>query len=296
MLELGISNFGEMERLAKIARPDICVITNIGVAHLEHLKSRDGILKAKTEIFLYMNPNGSIILNGDDDKLSTVHPANGIQPVFFGLDDSRDFYADQVESCGLRGTNAVFHTPNSTFSAHISIPGEHMVLNALAGIAAGYALGMNDEEIKAGIEALVPLAGRNNLIETDSLTIIDDCYNANPASTKASLDVLAKADTRQIAVLGDMFELGPTEKQMHYEVGKYAADLGIDILVCIGQLSEHMATGASEQCSKTQVFYFETKDDFFEQADRILNPKDTVLVKASNGMKFSEIVSVLKER
>ena len=166
VLELGISNFGEMERLAKIARPDICVITNIGVAHLEHLKSRDGILKAKTEIFLYMNPNGSIILNGDDDKLSTVHPANGIQPVFFGLDDSRDFYADQVESCGLRGTNAVFHTPNSTFSAHISIPGEHMVLNALAGIAAGYALGMNDEEIKAGIEALVPLAGRNNLIAT----------------------------------------------------------------------------------------------------------------------------------
>ena len=93
-----------------------------------------------------------------------------------------------------------------------------------------------------------------------------------------------------------MFELGPTEKQMHYEVGKYAADLGIDILVCIGQLSEHMATGASEQCSKTQVFYFETKDDFFEQADRILNPKDTVLVKASNGMKFSEIVNILKER
>lgn len=88
-----------------------------------------------------------------------------------------------------------------------------MVLNALAGIAAGYALGMNDEEIKAGIEALVPLAGRNNLIETDSLTIIDDCYNANPASTKASLDVLAKADTRQVAVLGDMFELGPTENR-----------------------------------------------------------------------------------
>lgn len=281
VLELGISNFGEMERLAKIARPDICVITNIGVAHLEHLKSRDGILKAKTEIFLYMNPNGSIILNGDDDKLSTVHPANGIQPVFFGLDDSRDFYADQVESCGLRGTNAVFHTPNSTFNAGFDL----FVVHSQC-IPCG----------NAGIEALVPLAGRNNLIETDSLTIIDDCYNANPASTKASLDVLAKADTRQVAVLGDMFELGPTEKQMHYEVGKYAADLGIDILVCIGQLSEHMATGASEQCSKTQVFYFETKDDFFEQADRILNPKDTVLVKASNGMKFSEIVNVLKER
>ena len=171
-----------------------------------------------------------------------------------------------------------------------------MVHNALAGIAVGYALGMKDEEIKAGIEALIPLAGRNNLIETDSLTIIDDCYNANPASTRASLDVLTKADTRRVAILGDMFELGPTEKQMHYEVGKYAADLGIDVLVCIGQLSEHMATGASEQNSKTQVFYFETKEDFFTQTDRVLNPKDTILVKASNGMKFSEIVNILKER
>ena len=171
-----------------------------------------------------------------------------------------------------------------------------MVHNALAGIAVGYALGMKDEEIKAGIEALIPLAIRRLLIE-HSLTIIDDCYNANPASTRASLDVLAKADTRRVAILGDMFELGPTEKQMHYEVGKYAADLGIDVLVCIGQLSEHMATGASEQNSKTQVFYFETKEDFFTQTDRVLNPKDTILVKASNGMKFLEqSVNILKER
>lgn len=296
VLEMGISDFGEMERLAKMARPDICVITNIGCAHLEQLKSREGILKAKTEMFLYMNPEGNIILNGDDDMLSTVTPANRIDPIFFGLDPGCRYYAEHIENKGLKGTSALFCTPDSEFYAHISIPGAHMVYNALAAIAVGRVLKMNDEEIKRGIEALVPLAGRNNLIETDSLTIIDDCYNANPASTKASLDVLAKADTRQIAVLGDMFELGPTEKQMHYEVGKYAAGLGIDILVCIGQLSEHMATGASEQCSKTQVFYFETKDDFFEQADRILNPKDTVLVKASNGMKFSEIVSVLKER
>ena len=188
------------------------------------------------------------------------------------------------------------HLEGRTLDLTIPIPGPHMVYNALAGVCVGAALGLSDKEICQGVANLVPISGRNNLIEKHGLTILDDCYNANPASTKASLDVLAKADTRQVAVLGDMFELGPTEKQMHYEVGKYAAGLGIDILVCIGQLSEHMATGASEQCSKTQVFYFETKDDFFEQADRILNPKDTVLVKASNGMKFSEIVSVLKER
>ena len=234
-----------------------------------------------------MNPNGSIILNGDDDKLSTVHPANGIQPVFFGLDDSRDFYADQVESCGLRGTNAVFHTPNSTFSAHISIPGEHMVLNALAGIAAGYALGMNDEEIKAGIEALVPLAGRNNLIETDSLTIIDDCYNANPASTKASLDVLAKADTRQVAVLGDMFELGPTEKQMHYEVGKICCRPLESIYLSASDSSQNIWQPVQvNSVPKHRYFILKQKMTFSNRQTVFLNPKDTVLVKASNGMKF----------
>ena len=296
VLEMGISHFGDMKPLAKIARPDVCVITNIGYAHLENLGTRDGILKEKSSMTDYMNPKGSVIFNGDDDKLKSYTSRDGRTPVYFGLTSSCPFHVENIERKGLKGTYAEFVTPTSRFHAHISIPGDHMIYNALAGVAVGYALGMNNDEIARGIEKLVPIAGRNNLIEAKHYTIIDDCYNANPASTKASLDVLAKADTRQIAVLGDMFELGPTEKQMHYEVGKYAAGLGIDILVCIGQLSEHMATGASEQCSKTQVFYFETKDDFFEQADRILNPKDTVLVKASNGMKFSEIVSVLKER
>ena len=296
VLEMGISHFGDMKPLAKIARPDVCVITNIGYAHLENLGTRDGILKEKSSMTDYMNPKGSVIFNGDDDKLKSYTSRDGRTPVYFGLTSSCPFHVENIERKGLKGTYAEFVTPTSRFHAHISIPGDHMIYNALAGVAVGYALGMNNDEIARGIEKLVPIAGRNNLIEAKHYTIIDDCYNAKPASTKASLDVLAKADTRQIAVLGDMFELGPTEKQMHYEVGKYAAGLGIDILVCIGQLSEHMATGASEQCSKTQVFYFETKDDFFEQADRILNPKDTVLVKASNGMKFSEIVSVLKER
>ncbi len=296
VLELGISNFGEMERLAKIARPDICVITNIGVAHLEYLKSREGILKAKTEIFLYMNPEGSIILNGDDDMLSTVRPANRIEPVFFGLGENCPFHADHVQSHGLKGTDADFHTPSSSFSAHISIPGEHMVHNALAGIAVGYALGMNDEEIKEGIEKLRPLAGRNNLIETAHFTIIDDCYNANPASTKASLDVLKKADTRTIAILGDMGELGPKENQMHYEVGEYAAKLGIDGLICIGTLSGHTAAGAMDQNTATKVAHYDTKEEFLENAEHLLLEHDTILVKASHYMEFSKIVEALKER
>lgn len=299
VLEMGISGFGEMTRLAKVARPDICVLTNIGSAHLENLGSRDGILKAKTEMFTYMNAEGTIILNGDDDKLRSFTPENGISPVYFGLDNNCAFRAEHIVNRGLKGTTAEFVTPVSRFRAHINIPGSHMVHNALAGIAVGYALGMTDEEIARGIEANVTIAGRNNLIETDRYTIIDDCYNANPASMKASLDVLSFADTRTVAILGSMFELGETSEKMHYDVGAHAAEAGINVLICIGNLTRSTARGAEETAVKkglsTKVFHFDTKADFFREADNLLKEKDTILVKASHGMEFPEIVKHLQE-
>ena len=295
VLEMGISHFGEMTRLAKIARPDICVITNIGVAHIESLGSRDGILKAKTEMFKYMNPEGTIILNGDDDKLRGFVPENGVSPVYFGLDPSCPYHAEKTENKGLRGTDAEFVTPDSRFRAHISIPGGHMVYNALAGIAVGTALGMTPDEMARGIEALVPIAGRNNLIETERWSIIDDCYNANPASMKSSLDVLACADTRTVAILGDMFELGASEKEMHYEVGAYAAEKGISVLICIGGLSAETARGAREAAdgAAMEILHYSTKEDFFKEMNDVLKKDDTILVKASHGMEFTEIVNFL---
>ncbi len=320
VLEMGISHFGEMARLAKIARPDICVITNIGYAHMENLKSRDGILKAKTEMFAYMNPDGYVIFNGDDDKLAGYVPENKVPPTYFGLNESRPFHALHIEDRGMRGTMVTFVTPDSSFTAHISVPGGHMVYNALAATAVGYALGMTDAQIKAGIEALVPLAGRGRLIETDKFAIIDDCYNANPASMKSSLDVLAKAEERKVAILGDMFELGENEINLHHEIGAYAVEIGIDVLVCIGALSRHMAAGAEKALAKargndiktdengtttredktmagkteTDIFYFESKADFFARLGQILNKKDMILVKASHGMEFTEIIDVLE--
>ena len=240
-----------------------------------------------------MRPDGHMIFNGDDDKLAGYVPENGATPIYFGLQTDHPFHAVQIDNLGMRGTMATFVTPDSSFQAHISIPGDHMVYNALAGTAVGYALGMNDAEIKAGIEALVPLAGRGRLIETDKFTIIDDCYNANPASMKSSLDVLAKAEGRKTAILGDMFELGENEKEMHHEIGAYAAAAGIDVLVCIGQLAKCMAEGA-KTCANIHVRHFDTKTDFFAAIDQILEPKDTILVKASHGMAFSEIVDILE--
>ena len=307
VLEMGISNFGEMTRLAKIARPDICVFTNIGVAHIESLGSRDGILKAKTEMIDYMNPEGTIIVNGDDDKLRGFTPQNGLTPVCFGLDASCPFHAEQVTGRGLKGTDVHFVTPVSSFDAHISIPGRHMVYNALAATAVGYALGLTDEEIARGIASNVPIAGRNNLIEGKHYTVIDDCYNANPASMKSSLDVLAYADTRTVAVLGDMFELGADEKKMHYNVGVHAAEKGINVLICIGDLSAEIARGARETVNSTEaengtpsagmeIHHYKTKAEFFEDAENVLREGDTILVKASHGMEFPEIVERLSRK
>lgn len=299
VLEMGISDFGEMSRLAKIARPDICVITNIGAAHLENLGSRDGILKAKTEMFDYMNPEGVIILNGDDDKLRGFAPANSLAPVYFGLDASCPFHAEHIVNKGLKGTEAEFVTPESRFHAQIHIPGGHMVYNALAGIAVGCALQMTDEEIAAGIEANVPISGRNHLIETGRFTIIDDCYNANPVSMKASLDVLSCADTRTVAILGDMGELGTGSARMHCSVGAHAVKAGIDVLVCIGSLASEIAHGAQEAArennSRIEIHVFSGKEDFLRTAGSILKQNDTVLIKASHMMEFSELVGKLQD-
>ena len=292
VLEMGISDFGEMHRLAKMARPDICVITNIGLCHLENLIDRDGILKAKTEMFDFAQPNAKIILNGDDDKLITVKEWEGRNPIYFGLSTELDVYAEDIHSLSLRGTKCTLHLGDNSLQALIPIPGHHMVYNALAGALVGRELGLNADEIKAGIESLVPVSGRNNMIATDDFLIIDDCYNANPISTKASLDVLATADSRKVAILGDMFELGENEKELHYQVGQHAAEKGIDLCICIGDLSRETARGASY--SDSEVRHFETKTDFLTKMNTILQKGDTILVKASHGMEFSEIVEKLQ--
>ena len=151
VLEMGINDFGEMHRLAKMARPDICVITNIGLCHLENLIDRDGILKAKTEMFDFARPSAKFILNGDDDKLITVKEWEGRNPIYFGLSTELDAYAKDIHSLSLKGTACTICLEDNSFAVTIPIPGHHMVYNALAGALVGRELGLNPEEIKIGI-------------------------------------------------------------------------------------------------------------------------------------------------
>ncbi|MBQ3030596.1 MAG: UDP-N-acetylmuramoyl-tripeptide--D-alanyl-D-alanine ligase, partial [Agathobacter sp.] len=180
ILEMGISDFNEMHRLSTVANPDICVITNVGLCHLENLGDRDGVLKAKTECFEHMRENGLAVLNGDDDKLCTKKTVNGRSAVFYGLENTNQIYATEVLNLGFEGMEAVVHTPVGEFKANITIPGEHNVYNALAATAVGLELGLSLEEIKKGIEEARTIAGRTNLVKANGMNVIDDCYNANP--------------------------------------------------------------------------------------------------------------------
>ncbi len=295
VLEMGISNFGEMHRLSKIARPDICVMTNIGQCHLETLHDRDGILQAKSEIFDFLKEDGGIVLNGDDDKLSAIQEIKGIKPVFFGLESGRSIYADEIAPKGLKGISCRIHTPKGEFEVMIPIPGVHMVRNALAATAVGLLMGLSLEEIKSGIEKSESLSGRFHIIEKGSLTIIDDCYNASPVAMKASLDILKDAEGRKVAVLGDMFELGEDAAALHASVGAHAAGNAIDLLICVGENCRHMAKAAFETGGCGEVLQVPTLDSILATLPELICPGDTILVKASHAMHFEKVVEKLLE-
>lgn len=303
VLEMGISDFGEMHRLAEMTGPDICVITNIGLCHLENLGTRDGILAAKTESFEHLQPEGIAILNGDDDKLCTKKTVNGRPALFYGIgaeakqsEDGvlmaeKSVYATDVENLGLEGMRATIHTPKGAFAAYIPLAGEHNVYNALAGTAVGLTLGLTPEEIAEGIGAVKPVEGRNNLMEKDGVTIIDDCYNANPISMRASIAVLAHTQGRKIAVLGDMGELGREERSLHRGVGDAVAKSGIDVLFAAGKLAREYADAARE--SGCEIHYYEDVDAMLPELTGCVKAGDTVLVKASHFMNFPRVVKAL---
>lgn len=294
VLEMGISDFGEMHRLSKVARPNICVITNIGFCHLEFLGDRDGVLRAKSEIFDFAAKDAKAIVNGDDDKLATLKERKDLNCITFGLEQTNDVYAKSVENLGMEGLKCEFSTPAGDFHAHIHIPGMHMVYNALAGTCVGLACGLSLEEIKEGIESARTISGRNNIIHTENYIVMDDCYNANPVSMKASLDVLSSALGRKVAILGDMGELGTDEKSLHYGVGTHAAKKQIDLLLCVGTLSEEIVKGAKDVNPNMNALLFHTKEELLENLSELLAKGDSILVKASHFMQFEKIVKALE--
>ena len=288
VIEMGISSFGEMTRLSAMAQPTICVLTVIGSCHLENLGDLDGVLKAKTEMFQNARPGASYVLNGDDEKLATLQTVNGTEPVFYGISDKNRYHAENIQNNGEGGVSCTLCYDDTRLDVVIPAIGNYMVANALAAVAVGRLLGMNEDELKAGVQAYKTVGSRANVINTGGIRIIDDCYNANPNSVRASVDTLVNFGGRTVAILGDMKELGTNELPLHFETGRYAHDKGVALVLAVGPLAKELAKGADGR-------WFESIEALEKELPGLLLPGDTVLVKASHSMQFEKITAFLRE-
>ncbi len=290
VLEVGMNHFGELERLSRVAKPDVCLITNIGISHIENLGSQEGILKAKCEIFTHMSPTGTIVLNGDDPLLVGLKATYPQEALFYGLNPGCDVTAHTIENHGLKGIGCTVQYQNRNIPVHIPFPGKHMVSNALAAAAMGFLAGLSDAEIKAGIETAKLTKMRMDIKETpNGITLINDAYNASPQSMMAAIDILKEANSRKVCILGDMLELGEQSPQHHADVGHYAALAGVDVLMFAGERAIE-SYNAAKTATRKPCIYFKTRQEAEGALAQCLEKGDTVLVKASRGMKFENIV------
>ncbi len=295
VLEMGMNHFGEIDYLSAIVEPDVAVITNVGDSHIENLGSRENILKAKCEIFNHMKPDGVAVLNGDDALVSTLRGSLKLRTVWYGQSEGVDYRATGLESDGATFIRCKVDTPHSHCDVEIPALGDHMVYPALVADAIGELYGLSNEEIVRGILHFAPTKMRMNILRRgDGITILNDAYNANPQSMRAAIEVLATSKGAcKIAVLGDMFELGPLAPALHAGVGECAAKAGIDCLVCAGELSKYIADAAEAE-GMSEVYWRPNKKEALAVLEQVVKPNCTVLVKASRGMKFEELAEFLK--
>ena len=292
VIEMGISEFGEMDNLCDIARPDIAVITNIGMAHIENLKTQENIMSEKLKITNHFDKDGILFVNGDDKLLSTLCGKQPFKTVSFGLSETNDYYADNIQTYGF---DTKFRCIGGGTEKNFTIPalGIHSVTNALAAIAIGRTLALDDDTIQKGLSGYKNAPMRQQIHQLENFTLIDDSYNASPEATKVSLDVLKSiSKEKSIAVLADMLELGEKAQSEHYGVGKHLAEIGIDSLIAIGPLSENTAKGAEENGCKN-VITVKNNEEAYTILKTQINKNCTVLVKGSRGMHTDEIVKKL---
>lgn len=289
VLELGMSHLGEIHRLAECARPDIALITNIGLSHIENLKTRENIFKAKMEITDFFDENNVLIVNGEDDFLPYIKNKK-YKVIKTGYKDEFDF---KVKNVVLNENSTSFTVEHNGEESDFNIPmvGAHNVLNSLLAVAAANELKVTFHEMKEGLKNIEATSMRLEFIKKNGFEIINDCYNASPSSMKAAIDVLKnRKGSRKIAILGTMNELGEEAENSHKLVGSYAKDK-VDILITTGKFKEAYKSGFE----KDSIRIYNTKEEIIEDLKNIIQKDDVVLVKASRGIKFEDITKALEK-
>ena len=292
VIEMGINTFGEMSRLAQMVRPDIFVMTNIGNSHLAFLEDKTGVLRAKSEAFEYMSKDSTVILNGDDALLFDLNVPG--EKIRYGFSNENDFHAKNISNTGSTSIQFDILSVNQRFHASVNALGKPIVYASLAAAAVGHRLSVPEDAIIEGLSDYTTIKGRARIFDTGYITILDDCYNANPNSMIAAIESLCSLPGRRVAILGDMGELGDQESDFHREIGYVASRHPLDLLLCCGTLSKFIYDTAISN-KNLSVWYFPDKDELFCVLPSLILKSDTVLVKASNSMKFSEIVDELEK-
>lgn len=294
VVEMGMSEFGEMSRLAAVAAPDYAIVTNIGLSHIGNLGSQKNIRSEKLHITDRFHEGSVLFLNGDDPLLAELRGSLPFRTVFYGTQPWCDFRAESIRA-GAEASDFRYVAPSGkTGEIHLPVPGMHCVLDALAGLAAADRLGVPLAEAAASLARYRPLAMRMQIRRERGVTVIDDSYNSSPDAAKSSLSVLCGFHTgKRVAVLADMLELGDFSKQGHFGVGEYAAKSGVDVLVTVGAEAREIAEGALSVNPGMEYYVCSDNAQACETLERILCAGDTVLVKGSRGMKTDEIVKSL---
>ena len=300
VLEMGMASAGEIETLARIARPDIAVITNIGVSHIENLGSREGILKAKLEVTCCFDENSVLIINADNDMLTPENVKGPYRVITVGTGENCDYRINDVCDFGDKGIEYTLCHEGKDYRIKLPVPGAHNAINASLAVAAAGLMGISPETAIKGFEQAELTEKRLNIKKQGRIKVIDDTYNACPESMKSALNTLMSTDVeeggRRVAVLGDMFELGKESPAAHLEVGRYAVEKKPDLLIAVGKDAEYIAQGA-EPLGDGHVLRYETREDLEKEVHEIIRPGDTVLVKASRSMEMEKTVKeILKEK
>lgn len=294
VIEMGMNHFGEIDYLASIAEPDAAIITNIGMSHIENLGSQEGIFKAKMEIANRFTEKNTLFVNGDDKFLSGVS-SDVYKVVKFGMNEDNDVRAKDIVNNGLKGIEFTVEYEDGSFRAEVMQPGVHNVYNALAAVCAGLHFGVSVEECIRGLKNCEYTSQRLEVIEHKGIEIINDCYNSSPDSVRAALKVQQQSiQPRKVAILGDVLEMGSYAKQAHYSLGADVASSGADVLVTAGQNAAEIARGARDAGMENVISYDKT-DDVVKDINRLVRSGDSVLIKASHGMKFINITEAIMQ-
>lgn len=298
VVEMGVDQVGQTARLCEIVRPTIGLITNIGPDHLEFFGTMDVSAQAKGELLEFLPPEGSAVLNADDAYFGYLASRARCEVLSFGLSAKAQVRAERLTMGSRQGTQFLLRLPGRSKPQPVSIRvhGMHNILNALAAAAVGHAMGLSPATIAEGLARFRPAAMRSQVLTVGGIRIINDCYNANPASMKAAIELLLAlgAGARTVAVLGDMLELGPSAPALHREVGAYLAERGVARLIACGQLGRHVADGARGAGMAAERVLHEPDATHAGAALRALVQEgDVVLVKASRGMRMEQAVEML---